>query len=216
MYKIPQTQVSFRIKQDEREKLQEVCDELQEKNEIVFENSKQLVFAMIAEIEALKNKVNSPESNVNKDENSSNSDETKTETIENETEINSESNLKPLFNQARKAIGYEDKDIPNDEAVLSDLIDIIQTPIKPEQKEVIKEVEKEVERKLKENEILLELTADQSKVIELIARWRYSKRIDEPKKTSAEIIKSMTFNKGTLLNHSGYFRTGIKPKNLKS
>lgn len=131
------------------------------------------------------------------------------------TEFKNSSELLDLIEQAKMTIGYDPEDSPaTPEAVLRDLIEIINQPIETP-KAIEKEVTVEVERKLSPNEILVNLTAQQVDVLELIARWRFSKRLDQEKKTKAEIIKAMTFNEATLLNYGDCYKTGIKSKNIR-
>ena len=217
MYQIPKKQLAVKLSDFERNQLQEVSDQLQERLEITFSNGNHVVFGVLQELKSLENKVKSLETELK-------TKETEVETLENRANDllaesmnndNQSEDFQELLDEA-KAVLYGDEENTDEmtmQSVFSDLIEVAKQPA-PEPKTIEKEVVKEVERELTANEILLSLDDKQIKVLELIARWRHSKKIDAVLSTPGQIIEGMVFNKPALLNWGEGFKTGIKRKNL--
>ncbi|WP_107037864.1 hypothetical protein [Brumimicrobium mesophilum] len=214
MYQIPSKQLAVKLSDFERNQLQEVSDELQEKLETTFSNGNHVVFGILQELKTL-------ETNLITAENKVKSLEIELETLRNQSENKVESNqnqdeydLQPLFELIRESLyGAEEEDSSTNEELLNDVLGVLsEEPPKPQTIEKV--VEKEIERSLSADEILLKLTEKQIELLNLIARWRHSKKIDPELKKPGQIIEAMVFNKGALLNWGEGFRTGIKRKNL--
>src|SRR5690554_4598471 len=196
MYQIPKKQLAVKLSDFERNQLQEVSDQLQERLETTFSNGNHVVFGVLQELKSLENKVKSLETELK-------TKETEVETLENRANDllaesmnndNQSEDFQELLDEA-KAVLYGDEENTDEmtmQSVFSDLIEVAKQPA-PEPKTIEKEVVKEVE---------------------LIARWRHSKKIDAVLSTPGQIIEGMVFNKPALLNWGEGFKTGIKRKNL--
>src|SRR5690554_7151262 len=181
MYQIPKKQLAVKLSDFERNQLQEVSDQLQERLETTFSNGNHVVFGVLQKLKSLENKVKSLETELK-------TKETEVETLENRANDliaesmnndNQSEDFQELLDEA-KAVLYGDEENTDEmtmQSVFSDLIEVAKQPA-PEPKTIEKEVVKEVERELTANEILLSLDDKQIKVLELIARWRHSKKID--------------------------------------
>lgn len=217
MYQIPKKQLAVKLSDFERNQLQEVSDQLQERLETTFSNGNHVVFGVLQELKSLENKVKSLETELK-------TKEIEVETLENRANDllaesmnndNQSEDFQELLDEAKEVL-YGDEENTDEmtmQSIFSDLIEVAKQPA-PEPKTIEKEVVKEVERELTANEILLSLDDKQIKVLELIARWRHSKKIDTVLSTPGQIIEGMVFNKPALLNWGEGFKTGIKRKNL--
>src|SRR5690554_7758916 len=76
MYQIPKKQLAVKLSDFERNQLQEVSDQLQERLEITFSNGNHVVFGVLQELKSLENKVKSLETELK-------TKETEVETLEN-------------------------------------------------------------------------------------------------------------------------------------
>jgi hypothetical protein len=162
------------------------------------------------ELNSMKTNVNTIENNEIKE--ITEQEELNTEVIEYITEVedlNTSENLNELRRLLIQSIGYEET--PTDEALFTDLLDIINTPLSPAP---TVEISKEVEKPLEPNQLLLNLTPEQKVIIEKIARWRSFKKIDQPISTLEVIAKGMIFNMGSLTNDHGQFETGLIQKRI--
>ena len=111
-------------------------------------------------------------------------------------------------------IGYDTR--PTLEVLITDLVEIIKTPLDTiEPIEIEKVVEKMIERPLTENEVLLDFSEKELYALNLIARWRSSKKLVPERESIPTVIKGMVFNPGTLFNEHGHFPTGLIPKKVK-
>lgn len=215
MYKLPESgQISFRISENDKEVLQSLADKLQIDNQETFKNARDIVFAIIEELQTLSAIREEQENKIATLENRATSLLAELQKIDAEKEDKEalQNEFQPLFDEARELIGY-DEAVENS-TILKDLIVMINTPQKPAPPVEV-EVIKEVEKPLSADEILLKLSSKQIEVLEYISEWRHRKGLDKTKQTNAEIIKAMTFHRGALLNYSDEYRTGITPKNLR-
>lgn len=216
MYQITGNTVSFRVNDSERQQLNDIAITLQTNENQTFTNGKQLVFALLSHCNQLQTELNT---NVNTEDSTIPENEIQ-ETIENneftnESDLNTENKAIEFKQQLIAAIGYEE--IPSDEQLYSDLLEIIN--MEPDPNELpVKEIEviKEVEKPLGENEILVDLTANQHELLQKIARWRGQTKRDEQTLPISKLIKMMVFNEGTLTNDHGYFETGLSSKKINS
>ncbi len=209
MYNIPDSgQISFRLKADEKEQLQTISDQLQEENETEFSNSKEIVFALIEKVRSLESDYKASELNF---------EATNKVLEETEAKLNDvvfDDSLTPLFDQIKEKLYGEDDPAPEtNELILGDVLEVLNQP-DPTPQTITKEVEKIVERELSPDELILKLSEKQIELLKLIANWRFSKKLDAEKRTPAQVIEGITFNKPALLNWGEGFRTGIKRKNL--
>ncbi|MCO5258689.1 MAG: hypothetical protein M9916_00920 [Crocinitomicaceae bacterium] len=202
MYQITGENVGFRVNEVERQQLNEFATFWQEKEKTTFTNGKQLVFSLLTYCKQLENNLNSTE---NTSENNLNSTENTSE-----NNLNSTENTSEVKQQLIHAVGYETT--PTDDELFSDLLEIITTPLEPAP---TVEIEKIVEKTLQPGEIILPLTEKQLEVLELIARYRAHFKDDVPRKTPAELVKAIVFQKEILTNEFGTFPTYLQNKKLK-
>lgn len=116
------------------------------------------------------------------------------------------------------AIGYES--IPTDEQFFADLLEIITSEDDPtgsadDQPANPLFPPTPVLRDPADNEVFIELTPVQSEMLEKIVRFRVKKGEDQTRLTKAQAIKKMVFNRGTLMNEHGYFKTFINGSRMK-
>lgn len=213
MYKLPPSgSFSFRIDEEKKELVQQVADELQTISGKEFSNAGEIVYALINRVKTLENELQTAENNLKATNKVLETAENKLNDIAFGDDNVDE--LQPLLDQAKEILyGEEIPENATAESIIQDLIGVASEPA-PTPQVVEKEIEKVVERELSADEILLKLSPKQIELLNLIARWRHSKKLDEELKTPGQIIEGMVFNKGALLNWGESFRTGIKRKNL--
>lgn len=116
------------------------------------------------------------------------------------------------------AIGYES--IPTDEQLFADLLEIITSEDDPADSADDQPVtplfpSAPVLRDPAENEIFLDLSSNQLEMMQKIVRFRVKKGEDQTRLTLVQAIKKMVFNRGTLMNEHGYFKTFINGSRMK-
>src|SRR5690554_1511222 len=171
MYKLPESgQISFRISENDKEVLQSLADKLQIDNQETFKNARDIVFALIEEVQTLSAIREEQENKIATLENRATSLLAELQKIDAEKEDKEalQNEFQPLFDEARELIGY-DEAVQNS-TILKDLIVMINTPQKPAPPVEV-EVIKEVEKPLSADEILLKLSSKQIEVLEYISEW---------------------------------------------
>ncbi|HRO76959.1 MAG TPA: hypothetical protein PLP27_12530 [Crocinitomicaceae bacterium] len=210
MYQIEGKQLTCKLTDQEREQVNEFAKKWQTTENVVFSNGKQLVLALLTHCKQLENSFFIQENNLKKEiqakEELENELLTLREQLESTPQTTENSEIKQ---QLIETLAYQEP--PTDEQLFADVLEIINTPLEPAP---TVEVIKEVERQLLPTEILLNLTAKEKEILDLIARYRFSTKEDNPRKTTSELIHAMVFNKGTLLNEHGRFKTYINNKKL--
>lgn len=196
-YQITGNQITFRVNEEEKELFNQFAISRQTQENKEFTSAKQIILDLLS----LVNNQNNSVTNENKTENVELSEENK--------------EVLSIKEQLIESIGYTD--IPTEKQLLTDLLDIINTPLEPAPTvEIEKEVIKEVERKLGVNEILVNLSTPQRELLETIARWRLMQKKDSVRLSLEKLIKRMVFNAGTLSNYHGEFETGIPLHKLRT
>lgn len=206
---------------DERNQLKSKCIQLEDSLKTSeFNVNTDVNTALVDECNQLKSKCVQLEDELNKYKT-----EFKAEDVNTVSEFSNE-DLNSNANQLKQTLisQLEYESTPTDEQLYSDILEIINGEDEPEEAE---DVETEVQypdmllkkpttvREPNENEIFIELSSQQSELIEKICRIRVVKNEDETRMTPAQCIKEMVFNRGTLLNEHGYFKTFIKSSRLK-
>lgn len=192
-YQITGTQVSFRVNNEERAQLNELAIDLQAENKVQFNNSKDLVFAIVE-------KSNNSAANV----------------VEVEKEVIKEVEVIPTDLSAKfaeiKASVFDDEELTELE-MLDTLIQIITTPTPAV--EIEKEVMKEVERPISENEVLVPLLPNQKEILKRIADHQFKRFPKNGQLTEGEVMRKMCFNMATLTDYGEMFETGISEREFK-
>lgn len=188
-YQITGTQVSFRVNNEEREALNQLAIDLQTENNIVFNNSKDLIFSII---EKLKSPIQPQE-------------------IEVEKEIIPTA-LAEKFAEI-KTSKFGDSDISEIE-ILNELQRL--STIEPKEIEVERVVERVVEKPLLENQMIIDLNPVQKRILEVIAERRFQKREDAVKNTPEKQLLNLTFNRQTLFNWAGNYPTYLELKEFSN
>lgn len=216
LYQLTSSQYSARLSTDELTQLNNIAAQLQTDKNIFFTFQKDVIIHLMneyskvyAENTLLKTTI-SELKDVNAELTEALSNRPQSENIENNTADNSKTTV--IKDRLIEEMGYLER--PTDEQLYSDILEIITTPLAPAP---TVEIEKPVikEKELSENEVLIELTEKQKHILELIARYRYSLKEDTQRLSLSDLIKRMVFNRGTLLNMHGEFKTLLRPKTLK-
>lgn len=222
MYQVINNSATIKFSDEEKEIFNQEAILLQTTENTTFTNSKQVVFALISrckqlenqktdlenQLETVKTNLESLETNPKTDENKLETSEIKQELIKvigfDET-VSDEDLLQACLHIFERADHFvveiaKELNLPTatHDQILEAVKEKIQTPT---------EVVKEVERALTENEVLLNLSAQQKQTIEIIARWRSRTGKDSQLNTIEQTIKRMVFNSGTLMNDHGQFDT---------
>ncbi|RFC54865.1 coiled-coil domain-containing protein [Brumimicrobium aurantiacum] len=202
MYQIPKKQLAVKLSDFERNQLQEVSDQLQEKLETTFSNGNHVVFGILQELKSLETKVKSLETDLETAENNLITAETKVKSLENE--------LESVRNQSENSLETAQKL----EASERQLNDLLAERLRHDESEKNK-TEKETEADPVEsnsNEIKFELSSDELEMAELVRSNRsveFKKQKEEPE-TLTEMFKNCFFDSGNLISFNGGWYTGVK------
>lgn len=189
-YQIQGTQISFRVNNEERTELNQIANDLQTENNVVFNNAKELTFAIIDKMKQGKAEAPRPEAEV--------------------VEVMPVS-LQEKFAEIKASV-FEGENLSEIE-MLNTLLSIVNTPTPAV--EIEKEVIKEVERPISENEVLVNILPAQKQILQRIAEWRFSRRKDAQKLTEGDVMRKMVFNMATLTDYGEMFPTGISEREFK-
>lgn len=191
-YQFTGTQVSFRVNNEERNELNQLATELQDENNVQFNNAKDLTFAIIDKLKQARNEAPRQEAEV-------------VEVLP--------AHLAEKF-AAIKADIFENKEL-TELQMLETLISIVTTPTPAV--EIEKEIEKvvEVERAISESEVLVTMQPAQKQILQRIADWRFTKGKDNQKLATGDVMRKMCFNMATLTDYGEMFETGISEREFK-
>lgn len=203
MYQIPGKAINVRLTEDERTQLNEFAEFWQAAEGTKFTNPKQVVFALLSHISDLEEKVKELEPAL---------EEANSKLATLESELATTGSNREIVDKLIQEIGYQET--PSDEKLFSDIVEIINTTLEPAPPVEVEKIV-EVEKPLAENEVLVTMTLEQKKLLATIARWRYQSKIDQELLTPSDVMRKMTFNKGSLTNWHGEFETGISESRLK-
>lgn len=206
MYQITGNQASFRVTDIERDLINDVAEEIQEESGNSFTNVKQLFFAMIKKLESQEIALKELQMDYN-----SKVEELSHLREEPPTLPELPEELKIKFEEIKQSV-FEGEEL-SEETMLDTLVQIVNSPAP-----VVPQIEEkivEVERELSENEVLIDLKPAQKNVLLKIADWRFKNDYDKEVLSPGEVMRKMTFNRGSLTNWHGEFMTGITERKLR-
>lgn len=179
MYQIDKPTFSVRLKDDDRDVVNELLQHIQEKEDKTYTFAKDVFMDVIEKAQTSLQPVNT-------------------------TDPTDHPQLQDLIEIYR-----ENFDIPKETSVTQVLIEALTRANEPPKEAPTVEIEKEVERKLSDNEILLNVNTDQMKVINKITSNRNKKLPEDKKEEVSDTIKNMVFNRANINNWHGAFYTGF-------
>lgn len=210
MYQITGNQASFRVTDVERDLINDVAEEIQESSGNYFTNAKQLLFGLIKKVQSQTVQLQELQMDYN----------SKIEELSHLREVpptlpGIPEELKIKFEEIKQSV-FEGEEL-SEETMLDTLVQIVNSPapIVPQIEEKLVEKTIEVERKLSETEILIDLKPSQKNALLKIADWRFKNGYDNEELSPGEVMRKMTFNKGSLVNWHGEFMTGFSERHLK-
>ena len=209
MYQVTGNQVSFRINDALKQQLNILLSELQADGKHGFSSMKEFMEYAIPLLSSLSG-----------GENIETNETTENPESENQTVTHETVEIVPMtpevieaIEKIRDGIGYETT--PTIGQILVDCVEIALTPVpapKPE-KEIV-EVEVEVEKALQDNQVIVNLAAEQRMLLVKVSRWRSLQKLDKVPMAEEEVLRNLAFQEGPLVNYFDVFQTGIRSSKI--